>query len=437
MFLANVLGALQIDSFEGAASRADFKRAFTPDAVRAIYGSISQGWPGLEDYERVLKAEGGVTALYTGSYEPEDVFRAISRHSLYSEKIYLVDPFWNPAGMREEFNPLLHPDQHRANAIKFTHLWLTLFPWIDAGLVGFIRPLSDFVPGLFEETLRIQRARFEANPELEAVLEEQAKSVTAKLSPTDGGIKEHFVLSHPDEFFRDMFKQFPSDNPFRTEEEFIRYIQARRDEHPYFVERLPGQIAEFHHHTSGANYELAKRICSISNSHIITDLRSRWKEVEIDRKNAGIDENGWSPFAKALQATELSVLSNIPLQAALRLRSENRLEAMRLFFRKLWLKCREPDTFSESNAVSLASELQERIAESRDEWSKIDQDLLKWLGATSGAVVTAGLIGFVPAASAGVVTGVTSLIQAQMKRTSFNNRYPAGFFIDLDRRNRI
>ena len=57
-------------------------------------------------------------------------------------------------------------------------------------------------------------------------------------------------------------------------------------------------------------------MCSITNSHIVTNWRVRWKEVEFDREEAGIDIEGWSPFAKALQNATFKALNDVPLQAA-------------------------------------------------------------------------------------------------------------------------
>ena len=172
-------------------------------------------------------------------------------------------------------------------------------------------------------------------------------------------------------------------------------------------------------------------MCSLINSHIVTDFRSRWKEVELDRKAAGIDLQGWSPFAKALHESELKILSNVPLAAALTLREEHRLESLRLFLRKVWKSCRDPDEFSSANAVNLSAELREEVAKANEEWEKIDRDLLKWLGGTGAMLVTSGVVGFVPAATAAAITGVTGLIQSRIRRSTFKDRYPAGFFLGL------
>jgi hypothetical protein len=233
------------------------------------------------------------------------------------------------------------------------------------------------------------------------------------------------------EFHQKIVTERPDLKPFGSEEDFLAYIHKRRDEHPYYVDKLPGQTSELHQTTSGASYELAKRMCAITNSHIVTNLRTRWKEVELDRASAGIDLQRWSPFAKALQESDLKVLNAVPLPAAFRLRKENRLESLRLFFRRVWKNCSDPDEFSDVNALNLSAELREEISKANEEWQKIDQQLLKWLGLTGGAVISSGLVGFVPAASAAAVTGITGLIQSRLKRRVFKERYPAGFFLGM------
>jgi hypothetical protein len=384
----------------------------------------------LDDYERCIAPERqSVTALFTGNYQPEAVLRAITRLSLYCDKIYLVDPFLRPNQVRDEFNPLLHPAEHRATTIKFAFLWLSLVPWIHAGVVSIVRPMHDFIPGLWHEVIQLQDKRLEGHPELQRELHEEIQREMRRVGPLDRGMGELYILSFSDDALREMFPDFKG--IFKSPEEFVAYIQRRRDYHPYYVDRLPGQRAEFHQESSGAYYELAKRMCGLMNSHIVTDLRPRWKEVELDREAAGIDVQAWSPFAKALQQSDLKILNNVPLQAALTLREENRLQSLRLFLRKVWKSCRDPNEFSDVNAVNLSAELRDEIAKADDEWRKIDRDLLKWLRGTGAALVSSGVVGFLPAAAAASITGVTGLIQSRIRRSAFKERYPAGFFLGL------
>lgn len=435
VFLGSVVRVLNLDETVEKGGLADFKRRVTPEVVEHTFSLISQLWPDLSDFERTIEPEKHqTTALYTGSYEPYDVFRAVTRLSMYCDRILLVDPFIRPSSVRAEFSPLNHPEQHRATTVKFIYLWMTLWPWIEAGIVSFIRPLHDFIPGLWHEVIDIQRKRHDSNPKLRKILESEVKERMASVGPLDRGMGELFLLQHSDAALLDMFSGFSREQPFTSKDDFLRYIQNRRANHPFYVDRLPGQNAEFHQETSGSCYELAKRMCSLTNSHIVTNMRVRWKEVEIDRESAGIDLQGWSPFAKALQNTSFKALDNVPLQTALQLRDENRLQSMRLFLRRVWKDCSDPDAFSDANATSLAAELAEQTAIANEEWLKIDRDLLKWLGGTGGMLVSSGVVGFVPAASAAVITGTVGLVDAQIRRKGFKDRFPAGFFLGLGKK---
>ncbi len=431
MFARNIFSLLQTDATDSRRRFAEFKSAFTPRVVQEIHLSIPGIWPDLDDYERCLSEEAGnVTAIYTGTYEPEAIFHAVTRHALYSERIYLVDPFMDPRWIREQYNPLARPEEHRANTIKYAFLWLTLYPWIEAGIVHFVRPLTDFVPGLFQEMMTLEDKKIEAHPELKRLIDAHVDAIVNAATPTDRGATEYYFLSHPDEFFRDMYARLPVGERPGTLEDFLGWIDRRRAAHPYYVERAPGQRGEFLVQTSGACYELTRRMCGLTGSHMITDLAPRWKEIELDHANA-VNDDTWEPFAKALQDAPLMVLDNVQLEAALRLRREERLEPMRCFFRRVWRACREPNQFSKENAVNLAAELKERIAEAGAEWKKIDQDLVKWLTGTGASVTAAAFVGFVPAAAAASVGAVGSLIHSHLRRIEFKERYPAGFFLGL------
>ena len=431
-FFEHIGEALQLDSITPKSNFATLKKAFTPHAVRRIHEAIPALWPDSRDYERALAAERpGVTALYVGNYQPEAVFRAITRHSLYCDRILLPDLFMYPTYVAEEFNPLLHPEKHRANTVKWAFLWFCLFPWIASGIVGFIRRPGDFNPAVYHEILGIQRNKFAANPELEEFAKHETERTVREMSVLDRGLWEYHMLSHPDAFLLDVFCRSPKGAPWKNEGEFLAFIQNRRDMHPYYVEYIPGQGGEFLKESSGASYEEAKRICAITNSHLITDIAVRWKEVELDHAHATGTTETWSPFAKALHAADLKVLNNIPLQAALHLREEDRLEAMRHFFNKVWRACREPDAYSSLNTANLAAELDHEVRNAQEEWDNIDKQLFAWLGVATGELVSSGLVGFVPAAAAAAVTGTAGLALAQWQRKSFDRRFPAGFFLSV------
>jgi hypothetical protein len=198
-----------------------------------------------------------------------------------------------------------------------------------------------------------------------------------------------------------------------------------------------GKVSQLIVTTSGASYDMAKRIAALTKSHLITDLPSRWKEIELDRSEAGIDVGNWSAFAKAFHNVDIRYLNNVPLDLALRLRQEGRLEPLRLFLRKVWRSAGPETSYDPSAAENLAAELHEKIREAEDEWAKIDRDLLKWLrgiGTLAAPFVVKSGGEWLAAAVAAVTAGVGSLAVAAHQRAGFENRYPAGFFLKLKKR---
>jgi hypothetical protein len=429
-FLSEILYALRLDKIDKKLPNQEFKRRFTPEAVAHIYEAACRYWPDAPDYERALSENSDqVTALYTGSYEPDEILRAISRHALYADHIYLIDPFFCHKHIARAFNPLIHPERNIINAIKYSRLWLAVSPWIDAGLVSFIRPITDFHPTLDAEARRRSEEKMKRFPELAKILEEDVARVS---SDHMGDFKQFCLLSEPDEVILRSWRKDGKYSVGESDDQFLEFIRQKRNEHPYFVDVKDLGGEQLMHQTSGASYEIAKEICAISGSHLITDLRVRWKEIELDREKAGLDEARWSPFSKAFQGADLKILENVPLELSLKLRKDGRLDSMRQFLRKVWKQSRSGNEFDAANCAELAAELAERVREAEDQWKEINRDLVKFGSASvvSGMVATAstGFLGGACVAGAGMSA---AWLNSSMKRRDFGDRYPAGFFLGL------
>src|SRR5205823_6624176 len=100
------------------------------------------------------------------SYEPAHIFRGITRHAVYSDSIILVDPFLDARTIAEKFNPILRPEMYVTATLKNLRLWLTLAPWIESGLVKFIRSPTGFDAGLARAVIKSQERKFQQNEEL-------------------------------------------------------------------------------------------------------------------------------------------------------------------------------------------------------------------------------------------------------------------------------
>jgi hypothetical protein len=441
VFIHLVLEALQFDTERKPVDQARFKKAFTAEAVRKIFEAVRFVWPDGEDLKRVLIEDGQETSgLYIGHYVPDRVERAVTRHSLYADRILLVDPLTYPDAIREQYNPILHPEMHRTTTLKWIHMWLGLWEWIDEGLVAFVRSPGDFYPQMASDSYAVTRARFKRHPELTTLGESYARSEFAKGDLDEW--KENFMLSHSDE---QLASEIRERKPDATEAEitsFLEHVRRRREQHPYYLDFESGPdgvSSELLQTSTGTNYELAKAIALHSNSFIMTDLPVRWREIELDRTEAGIDSGAWAPFAKAFQELPLRFLDDVPLEAALVLRKEGRLQPMRDFLRKTWNGTTKVDPFADQNATNLAAELSDKLREAESEWQKIDTELaetaLKTLGAgvlAAGPAIASGFGSWLGASLA--LGGTAALVRSHRSRSTYKLRYPAGFFVDLQNR---
>ena len=359
LFLEHICDALQIDKRTGPKSLLDFKAAFTPKAVRKINEAIVELWPKNININSILESsKADVSGLYVGEYQTDLLARAVTRHSLYANKILLVDPFIYPLSVREQFNPVVHPEQFRTQTLKNVHMWFHFAPWIEAGIVEFIRTPADFDPRLNWQSLHSQKKKFDENAELRAILQETVETRAEAYKEREG--QRMLLLSAPDDYLRRIFKKLNLGTEQFGEDKFIAYIHKLRKEDPYYLEPIRNEKkgwSEFHTTSSGAGYDIAKLTASLTGSYLVTDLPSKWKEIELDRKNNDINIGEWSPLAKTFQNLDLKYLNNLELTHALSLRSEGRLQNLRSFLYRLWSAASSSNPFGEENVRHLTDEL--------------------------------------------------------------------------------
>jgi hypothetical protein len=286
------------------------------------------------------------------------------------------------------------------------------------------------------DSLKKQYKKFEENEELGRAAEKSVRELRSRQKEKE--TFRHLILPAPNEYLKKVFKDANLGKHGLTLEEFIAFVEEERRNDPDFLETFkPGkntrQLISF---SSGTSYDIAKLTANLTGSYLITDIYSKWKEIEIDRKSQNIENKEWSPFAKAFQGLELKFLNSLKLEHALILRKEKRLEHLRVFLRKVWKSACTAESFSEINTKNLADELVSEIRKAEVEWKQIDLDLLKWFGAelsaellAAGPLIASGYGAFLAAAIA--ISGVITLGVTQAERKSFPNKFPAAFFMKL------
>ena len=435
-FITRILEILQLDS-EHVSNLIDYKKAFTDKAVREIHEAIIDIWPPDLDIVSILEeCSEDVTGLYLGDYRFEYLIKGIIRHSIYANKILVVDPFMYAPATKNEFNPVINPTQHRSQTLKLVNFWLSMTPWIDSGLIGIIRTPDDFDSSLKVASMKRTRDKFENNQELKDALEKTQKEIGDR--HTDQLAYEMVLLKSPDAYLKKVFEEANLGKDGYTFEQFRKHIQRKRDENPNFLEpiKMEQGASEFHYFTSGANYEIGQLTASITKSYLVTDLHSRWKEIELDREQNNVETRTWSPFAKSIQEAPFRYLDNVSLEHALKLRSEGRLERLRSFLLRVWKQARTESEFDEANALLFAEELRDEVAQAESEWKEIDDDILKMIqpqiGAgllAAGPLISTGYGQFL--AAAGITGGAMTLAISQRKRRKFPDRFPAAFFMNI------
>jgi len=432
-FAAAIIDALQLDP-AAQMSLTRYKQSFSADAVRKIYEAIMSIWPPETDIQNVLeRSRDEVSGLYVGDYQIDYLSRAVVRHSIYANKILLVEPFQHPYILSPKFNPIENPHQYRAQTLKDVNFYFAMMPWVQAGIVEFIRTPADFDRHL--NIAALKRAQLVAkDATIQAAIRESTQDLHQRHYDRQG--PQLAVLSAPDSYLRRIFNKVRKRNDEVSEDDFISYIHSLRERDLDFLEPLQAADGgQLHNFFAGGLMETASSAAQMTGSYLFTDLKAKWAQIERDR-GTNAETEVWSPFAKAVQNTKLHYLNNLSAQDALRLRAEGRLENLRAFMTKMWAKAQGDQPFSERAAIDLANELAAAVGEAEAEWAHLKTELVK--RASQAAV--ASIAAFGPAIATGsalwhaAATAVGSIgvaLWSKYKRRQYDVKFPAAFFMDL------
>ena len=407
------------------------KSGMTDARIKAFYEFIADLWPlSTPPVERFPSPASGLRALYLGENMPEVMIDSVFRFSLYADQIILPHPFDNPHRLREQFNPILHPDAWRLQTLRVVHQLAMLAPWIVADIVVMMPEPGDFDPALFWKTAEMAKARLGDDFMADVDVEE--------LSTTQARMREFYLL--PDGHIERKVREL---NPEITQSEvdsLLKFVAMTRRDDPLLLDstwdKLPGQMTSM---KVGTNLETTLLLCQTIGAFPYTNVKFRWKEILGAAKE--LDENAqvWSPLTHAFQQLDFKFLNKIDSNFAVTMRNEGRLSAFRSFMRKLWNEIDgEPDLAKQQKlALDFKDELGSEYDKAKADWDAIDRDLMKWaFPAIAGVIESIG--GFatghfnmaIPGAGF-AVQGVNELIQSHLKRREFRKKTPMSVLIDL------
>ena len=278
-----------LDADGNAKPLAEYKKAFTAKAVRDIHEEIVRLWPKTMDINKTLAASrASVSGFYIGDYSPDELIQGVVRHSLYADKLLLADPFTYAHAVRDEYNPILNPEQYRTQTLRNVNLWLRLSPWIRAGIIEMIRTPDDFSHQLKWDALKEQQKKFAGSPELQ----EATKITVAELAARHAEKWKYrdLVLSLPDQALLEKLAEMEDPATGITKEGLLEHIRTQRVEDPDFLDVMPSgeENAQLQMFTAGPAYNMASLTSSLTGSYLVTDLTAKWKEIELDRSGRSI-----------------------------------------------------------------------------------------------------------------------------------------------------
>jgi hypothetical protein len=415
------------------------KKGIQPADIRRLYEVVGAIWPPNSDLAGSLTTNNKLRGLYLGDVEPELIINNVFRMALYTDEILVGNPFHLPHRAHGEFSPIDNPGAFKADTVKVLYAVRMLRPLLKMGIVNFIPSPGDFDPELEANFLKQAERRVGDGPVPEVMLKEHDKSQRADL--------RRILYSLPESHRIAEIRRIMPWLSERQVHETAEYMEneIRQDPAAYEGSVIAGG-GQFQGVRCGFNLETAVYICSQAAAFPYTSLQWKWREI-LSAVEAGIpgDADPWSPLTKGFQELDFRFLDKVDPSFLAELRQEHRLESFRRFLRKVWIDIGGETDLSKQ--PSLARDLRDQLASehelARDEWKKIDRDLVLWTSSMpasaatialgAGVVEVGSLLINVPAIALGL-TFLIKGIHSKMEQTGFRRRVPLSVFIDLDRK---
>ncbi len=429
--------AQDIFGFRRGRNWSDLKRNISGKEIKQFYEVQASLWAPDMDWASIMPQQklGQLRGLYLGDIRPDFTFRNLTRFSLYSDQLMVIDPFHNPWTLRPEYNPIENPDQYKADTLNLLHFLFSVAPWIQAGILYLIPDPGSLNVSFKWETVQLAKARI-------GDLDISPKDLEAG---REVGLAEmkRMIFALPDD---QLISWIEKSGPKLSEEDKRQWLAYARQElrnDPVALEQAPGmnnreaQIMPFR---AGANLETALLLCNVIGAFPYTNMMFRWQEI-VGARDA-LDETAriWSPLTKAFQELDFRFLNNVDAGFAQRIREEGRLESFRVLLRRIGKEATEVTNLSslESFVRDCKDELIGEYQKGQAEWAKIDESFLKWTGGGAAAVaagfVSGHLVPDMTSLSPAIINTLTHLGLRYLKQQRFRKANPMSIFIDLSQK---
>jgi hypothetical protein len=413
----------------------DVRAKISGEQVKDLYSIIANIWDFRTDIYKLLpEAKENLHAIYLGDVFPDMIIKNVIRFSLYTDKIYVINPFLNPWTIRKEFNPLHIPEQFKADTIKLIVFMGLLEPWIKAGIVDLIPYPGDFDYSLNMECFRLAEERYKTIELSEEDIKEYEPYAFSDL--------QRFISNLPDEA---LIQHIKNTSPFIDDNEIknvVEYIHEQRKNDPLSLNQTfsgKEKVGQFNLMRSGANLEMALYLSQLTGAFPLNSSDSFNETSKL-----------WTPLTKAFQKLEFNFLDNVDVKFIEKLKETNRLGSFRNFIRKVWLSIE--GTLDSNKIESLSrgfcDELKDEYQKASAEWKSINTEIVSWAGYTASTVLISSAFGKISTfnETGSIISGnialglglgvasVSKLLEKYSKRKSFRQTVPMSVFVDLSKK---
>jgi hypothetical protein len=430
------LDAMQYFFLNGTGDKADVLRNnITEDRVSQFYRYLADLWPpDLDTFTalRSLSDPQRLSGYYVGWVRPETILRSITRISLYSDRLFISQPFHLPWQMRDEYDPVQHPGEAKLDTHRWALAMLLLEPWVRTGMVVLVPD-----PAAFDDDLRTAFLDAGKRREAEGKITIDSRDHDQIEEIWKGDFIQQFYSLPDEEIIARLSKhgltkaQIPG---------ILRYVEKQR-ENPYFVPHVLSEAGGTLETLSIPVIEETILTCGLTRAFPFTNIHGKWRELLDRASDLPEDAQVWSPLTQAFSRLEFDFLDGFDASIAFDIREDGRLESFRRFLRKTWKTIDGTTSVdaADRHARDLSDELTSEYAEARAEWQVIHQRFQSSMRKNAAAaffgivtsLFTTGSIGVALSLACSLFTakGDAGLLRDELAQ--FRAKVPLSLFIDI------
>jgi len=348
----------------------DVRRELSDEQVKQIHLAFGSLWPKETNIADLLPRPDNrvFRVLYMGLLDPRTIAASLTSFLPYFDEIVVLNPFMNPAYIRDEFSPTHSPSQHKQQTLKNILVLLQLIPFIEAGIVHMVPDPCEFNAHLREQIWSMAKARLKnwkpSDQDMEAMIQ---------LSKDDF---RRTMSGLPDDALGRSIRRALPELPTEKVEQTIEYMKKERAEDPLALLQpmIPGEKGgQYQIWHLSPNLELGLFLAQITGSAIYTDVQHRWNELQdsVDSMGGSLQSSPWELLAKPFAGLEFIFEANPAVN--LEIRRSGRMGTVRNVFRRIGtaIQTQDEPTHIASVAEHLVQELNRAHVQANKDWAAL------------------------------------------------------------------